>query len=145
MIFITMPAAIHYIHYTKTLFDHYYLVTWFAVIGINQPWANTRCWNKIVLMLGQFMHVYMSLCSLSFVNTVQCRYKNRSFRISPITCWNRTATDYNAHSSQGKGKKVGHLFGCSYLRLASINQVNKRLFCKHRTLSTFVKRPVKCY
>ena len=42
-----------------------------------------------------------------------------------------------------KGKKVGHFFGCSNLRFASINQVNKMLFCIHRTLSSFVKKNSK--
>ena len=42
-----------------------------------------------------------------------------------------------------KVKKVGHFFGRSYLRLVSINQVNKRLFCIHRTLSSFVKKNSK--
>ena len=42
-----------------------------------------------------------------------------------------------------KGEKVGHFFGRSYLRLPSINQVNKRLFCIHRTLSSFVKKNSK--
>ena len=38
---------------------------------------------------------------------------------------------------------MGHFSGRSYLRLASINQVNKRLFCIHRTLSSFVKKNSK--
>ena len=42
-----------------------------------------------------------------------------------------------------KGKKLGHFFGRSNLRFASINQVNKMLFRIHRTLSSFVKKNSK--
>ena len=38
---------------------------------------------------------------------------------------------------------MGHFFGRSYLRLASINQVNKRLFCIHRTTQFICKKNSK--
>ena len=76
-------------------------------------------------------------------NTVQCRYKNRSFRISPITLLKHNCHRLKCPLNMLKSKKVEHFFGRSYLRLASINQVNKRLFCIHRTLCSFVKKSSK--
>ena len=45
-----------------------------------------------------------------------------------LSRWNRTATDYSAHSRV----KWDISLDARYLRLGSINQVNKRLFCIHR-------------